>query len=276
MNPLETELRATLNERAADVPHSAVSRLRHADYRPRTHRLQPRIAVGGGVLTAGAATAAILSLTGGAAPAFAGWSAQPTQPSAAQLATVEQTCQQQIPIKGLPLALSDTRGPFTFRIYADDTQMVDCEVGPGFTHSSGFSSDGPIAPPAGQVKLGGAHVTLPSGSSYAFSQGAVGAGVSGVTLKLSDDTTVTATVQNGWYVAWWPGSADLVSADVQTDSGTHTQAFHTKSCDAECGGTDTTGSQGTHPPSVVSINGFDNGGSAQGSGSGSASSSSAP
>jgi hypothetical protein len=260
MNPLETELRATLRERAADVPPAAVSRLRHADYRPRTHRLQPRIAVGGGVLTAGAATAAILSLTSGASTAFAGWSAQPTKPSAAQLATVEQACQQQIPIKGLPLALSDTRGPFTFRIYANATQMADCTVGPSFTHSSGFSSDGPLAPPAGRVKLGGAQVTLPNGNSYSFAQGSVGDGVTGVTLNLSDGTTVTATVQNGWYVAWWPGSAELSSADVQTASGTHSQAFQPKVCTGDCGGTDTTGAPGTHPPSVISITGFDGGG----------------
>ena len=36
-----------------------------------------------------------------------------------------------------------------------------------------------------------------------------------------------ATIQNGWLVAWWPGSAQLVSAQVTTATGTSTQAFDT-------------------------------------------------
>lgn len=37
--------------------------------------------------------------------------------------------------------------------------------------------------------------------------GTVGAGVSGVTFELRDGTEVKATVGNGWYLAWWPGSS---------------------------------------------------------------------
>ena len=38
-----------------------------------------------------------------------------------------------------------------------------------------------------------------------------------------------ATIQNGWLVAWWPGSAQLVSARVTTATGTSTQTFDTRS-----------------------------------------------
>jgi hypothetical protein len=189
-------------------------------------------------------TAAVLSLTGGASTAFAGWTAQPTKPTTAQIADAERVCSAQIPIKGLPLVLSDTRGPFTFRIYANSDTMTDCTVGPSFTHTSGLNSDGPIAPPAGQAKLGVAHVTTRDGKAYSFSQGAVGDGVTGVTLHLADGSTVTATVQGGWYVAWWPGSTEFSSADVTTASGTHTQAFHEKPCPAgaDCQATEDGGS----------------------------------
>ena len=32
-----------------------------------------------------------------------------------------------------------------------------------------------------------------------------GSGVTGANLTLTDGTVVTATVQNGWVIAWWPG-----------------------------------------------------------------------
>lgn len=38
--------------------------------------------------------------------------------------------------------------------------------------------------------------------------GSVGRGVSGVTFILRDGTKVKATVGHGWYLAWWPGTAD--------------------------------------------------------------------
>jgi hypothetical protein len=43
-------------------------------------------------------------------------------------------------------------------------------------------------------------------------------------------TEVTATVRNGWAVAWWPGSHQLTSAQLTTASGTQTQAFPLSPC----------------------------------------------
>jgi hypothetical protein len=39
---------------------------------------------------------------------------------------------------------------------------------------------------------------------------------------------VQTTIQNGWMVAWWPGSANVTSAQVTTASGTSTQDFRTQ------------------------------------------------
>jgi hypothetical protein len=54
--------------------------------------------------------------------------------------------------------------------------------------------------------------------------GAVGAGVSGVTLVLADGQRVEATVKSNWYTAWWPGvsshDAYPVSILVTTATGT--------------------------------------------------------
>jgi len=43
---LESDLRAVLRSRAADVPASAVARLTHLDYHPRTRGLRPPLAAG--------------------------------------------------------------------------------------------------------------------------------------------------------------------------------------------------------------------------------------
>src|SRR5439155_14702238 len=54
--------------------------------------------------------------------------------------------------------------------------------------------------------------------------------VSAAILMLDDGTRVTTTVQNGWAVAWWPGSHQLTSAQLTTASGTETQMFPASPC----------------------------------------------
>jgi hypothetical protein len=49
--------------------------------------------------------------------------------------------------------------------------------------------------------------------------------VSAATLALDDGSQVTATVENGWAVAWWPGAGHVAAAQLTTPSGTQTQTF---------------------------------------------------
>ncbi|HUA71119.1 MAG TPA: hypothetical protein VMA96_08565 [Solirubrobacteraceae bacterium] len=226
---LETELRAALRERAAEVPGSSIARLVHHDYRPRTRRLRPPVAIGALASAAGTvgAVAVVISLTAGASSAFAGWSATPTPPSPGQLAASRASCEGgQSPIAGLPLKLADTRGPFTFSVYASDTSSATCISGPSFTAVSGTMSSAPADVPAGQIMLSSSHQTDRGGQPFSFAEGRTGAGVSGVTLTLNDGTKVQATVGGGWFVAWWPGARDIKSADLATPTGTVTQTFN--------------------------------------------------
>ncbi len=129
---LEAALRAALHERAAAVPAGTIARLTHLDYHPRTRRLRPPLAIGAVASAAGAAgaVAVVISLTAGASSAFAGWTATPTPPTPGQLAAAGADCQTQSPIAGLPLELTDTRGPFTFSIYANSQSSASCIKGP--------------------------------------------------------------------------------------------------------------------------------------------------
>jgi hypothetical protein len=64
-----------------------------------------------------------------------------------------------------------------------------------------------------------------TGPEVTFVIGDAGAAVSALTLDLSDGTNVGATVQNGYYAAWWPSDSSLASAQVTSPAGVTTLAF---------------------------------------------------
>jgi hypothetical protein len=233
---LESELRAALHARAAHVPGAAVARLTGVDYRPRTRRLGQPLALGALASTAAGAgaLAVVVSLGAGASNALAGWTSQPTKPAPGQLAGARASCEaSQSPIAGLPLKLADTRGPFTFSIYANSHSSATCIKGPSFMAISGSMATSAVDVPDGQIVVSSFHSTAGGpnthtsfprrGPAYSFAEGRTGAGVSGVTLVLDDGSKVQATVGGGWFVAWWPGALEVNAAEVTTPAGVATQ-----------------------------------------------------
>jgi hypothetical protein len=215
----------------------------------------------GGLATAGVAAGAlaIYSLGAGASSAFAGWTPNPTPATPGQLAGARASCEaSQSPIAGLPLKLADTRGPYTFSIYADSNSSAACINGPSFTAVTGNVASAAINVPAGQVLLSTSHRTDRGGNRFSFADGRAGAGVSGVTLTLDDGTNVQATVGGGWFVAWWPGGQQIKSAELTTPTGTVAQTFNL-SPEIPCGsGACTSGSSAVgngHPAGGFTISG---------------------
>jgi hypothetical protein len=246
---LESELRSALRARAQELPAGAGARVRANDYRPRTRDLRPPVAAGV-LATAAAVAAAVLLIDLGpqTSAAFAGWTPTPTRASAAQVAGATDDCTSRLRdfsagsakamraarIKDLPTisemspVLTDTRGPFTFVIYSGaHNSNGTCISGPNFTSLSTRSSGGVPAAPAGKVVAFFQAHTAHAGDAYSFVEGHAGAGVTAATLILGDGSHVQTTIQDGWLVAWWPGSAQLTSALVTTASGTTTQTFDT-------------------------------------------------
>lgn len=224
----EFDLRTALRERASLVPTASVSRLTGVEYHPRRSRLRPPVAIGATATAAAAAGAAalIVSLSAGAGNAFAGWTPKPTVPAPGQIGAASAACQaSQSPIAGLPLKLADTRGPFTFSIYADSQSSATCIKGPSFTSASGSMASQAVSVPNGQIQLMSS-TSERAGQAFSFADGRTGAGVRAVTLTLDDGTSVQATVGNGWYLAWWPSGHAVKSAQVTTPSGLSTQMFH--------------------------------------------------
>lgn len=216
---LEYDLRETLADQAARFSPGASARLRALDYHPRLRRLPSRPVLGALGLSGAAVVAGAAVLLGSsAAPAFAGWKASPTTALPGQLAAAEQNCGTS---PGTPV-LSDTRGPYTASIYADGST---CLAGNGITISSSNNGGAGSSTPAGTIKLNGVGQSDSDGNALTMVDGPIGAGVTGVNITRSDGSEIQATVQNGWYLAWWPGSERAVTAHVTTGAGISTQSF---------------------------------------------------
>ena len=159
-----------------------------------------------------------------------------------------------IPATGWQPVLTDTRGPFTLMILRSAGASATCFNGPSFTtiaanntQSSGGASEhvlsgsSTVGSGAGSSQsstsvmgLGGngagpigpatqSHLLTSGGQPYTFVQGQVVSGVTGVTLVRSDRSNVQATVADGSFVAWWPGSAGATSAQITSSAGVATQ-----------------------------------------------------
>ena len=219
---LEQHLREALSQRAAQLDPGSIARLRAIDYHPRRRRIRKLPAIGAlGATGIAAVVAAIVTLGSSAAPAFAGWQPTPTSPAPGQLAQAAQACGQNL---GSPV-LTDSRGPYTASIYADATTSDVCLSGNGVSISSRSTSVAPASVAAGQIQRDGGGTRDSAGNALTIVDGRTGAGVTAVTIDRSDGSSVQATVANGWYVAWWPGTVAATKAEVTTTSGTSAVAF---------------------------------------------------
>ena len=250
---VEHELRLALAARAAELPSEASRRLLAADYRPRSGLERPALAVGGVTAVAGAVVAVWLVGLGTDTPrAFAGWSATPSAHAGNRVRQVREACSSRLPTSariehaqktvsgpkkawpipriaagGWHLVLVDTRGPYTMILFtaAHGAAELSCFSGRQLASLGGsFATHPPPSVPAGHVSIvsSGSTTTPPAEGSHHFSQvvGRTGPGVTGVTLTLRSGTRVTATLANGWFLAWWPGTQRGTATDVTTAKGT--------------------------------------------------------
>src|SRR6185437_10671274 len=118
-------------------------------------------------------------------------SPKPTKAAPGQLAAAAAACQHsQSSVAGLPLALADTRGPFTFAVYANSESTASCIQGPSFVLLSESQASSPVNIPADRVMLSSMRRSERGGHAFGFTYGRTGTGVSAVTLVLDDGTKV--------------------------------------------------------------------------------------
>ncbi len=257
---LEAELISAFRARAATLPTDASERLRSVDYQPRRHHRAAPAALGATAVGAAAAGAALVIALGGAAPAYAGWSAAPTAASSSPSSQADQTClgvlSSDQPADGelgsgswQPL-LTDVRGPFTVALYQNDSAYMGCFTSSSFTQVTQVSSDGDTS--NGVLKFSGSgsdgpsqglstvtvagttsgdlqnivqsHLSTADGP-YTLIDGRVASGVTAVTLVLANGQDVVATTADGWLLAWWPSDAAATSSLVTNASGTTSETL---------------------------------------------------
>jgi hypothetical protein len=204
-------------------------------------------------MVAGAVVAAALvGLSTDTPRAFAGWSATPTAPKGDQVRKAQDGCMAQLPTSAgiehrqetasgphrrwpIPsitasswrTVVIDTRGPYTMILLAAAHGAAELSCFSGHRPISlggSFGTHPPPPVPAGHISIvSSGSTTIPPGEgSQHFSQlvGRTGPGVTGVTLRLSNGTRVTASLANGWFLAWWPGTQRGTSTEVTTSMGT--------------------------------------------------------
>lgn len=247
----ESELRSAFAARLEMLSPEREARLRAFDYRSRAGRHRGvRTAIGAGATAlVGGVVVAIVMLSSGASVAE-GWTAVPSAPSAAAVAAATAACNWVNDRNGPPVlrgtpVLTDGRGSYTAAIYVDGHTTHIC-ISNGQHEATGIATNGRIlsieaAPGPGQLGLpsggGGSAPGFPGslgqeGDVY----GLAGREVSAVTFEFADRGAVEATVQNGWYFAWWPGDSRPSSVRVTTSTGTSSSPMSGPACVPETTG----------------------------------------
>lgn len=208
-----------------------------------------RYGVAAGAVAA-AATAVVLELGGQGAPArptrplaanvLAAWTAQPTAANQAQVSAAENGCSatfdqssnaQSDPTAkmGPPLpagpwspALVDTRGNLTFALYSNGSDWMACLEDPSFVLLSPLGGTGRTQVAETSAVLDVMSNRGADGDPYTVAVGRAGSAVTGVGLRRTDGSVVTATVGDGHFIAWWPGDDGVGALSVTTSGGTHT------------------------------------------------------
>jgi hypothetical protein len=170
--------------------------------------------------------------------ALAAWTAQPTPANRAQVSAAEDYCSASFAQAGAsqPAAvqkfpppqaggpwrpmLVDTRADLTLTLYSDGTHWVSCLEGPSFLSINSIDAPGEPSVTDSSASLDKVSIRQVSGAVYTVAVGRIGSAVTGVGLRRSDGSVVTATVGNGRFIAWWPQGDGVTALSVNTNTGT--------------------------------------------------------
>lgn len=198
---LEEELGTTLAARASTLPPGVAARVRAIDYHPRQRRRALPIGLAAGAAGAATVGTVLAVALGGAAPAYAGWSATPTSSTPASSAPPDCLSSLANAPAGSGTStgsgtwqslLSDVRGPFTVTLLQNSTSYATCFTGPSFTEINRISA--PSSGSGGLEQSGSLSVSSQSANGGA-SQATGGLG-SRVSLEMTSSGDLNQILQN--------------------------------------------------------------------------------
>jgi hypothetical protein len=163
------------------------------------------------------------------------WQAAPFAIDPAIVAAAEQTCRDprmgMMPQAGMPLVLADVRGGnYLYLKFAAGGNEAECFVQRDangiLTSQGGGSSSGGNAQPAlapTEIQLGGSGSQSSGnapGQTTSFASGRAGGAVMAVEIVLSNGRSIQASLNGGWFAAWWPSGDSARRARGYDASGT--------------------------------------------------------
>jgi hypothetical protein len=153
------------------------------------------------------------------------WQAVPFVVDPTIVARAERVCRDAdvLPDKAEQLVLADARGGnFVFLMFANGFNDGQCSVerqadGVFINQGGGGSFGGnlrAVVPPNGLEFAGSGSESVPRAPGQpnelrSYATGRVGAGIAVVEVVLTDGSSLQATVDNGWFAAWWPTAAEV-------------------------------------------------------------------
>ena len=189
-----------------------------APKKTRSLRLGVRVAL---VVAAVTALVVAIPFFGGGQNAYAGWTAYPAALSSGQQSTVARQCQawaeDSITKAPTQVVLSERRGDIGLALLSGpDGLLVTCQqtLGGSGEPSGGSSETYLTDVPArdGILSDGGSGFSEDDGEPiFRVVSGRVGADVTGVVVHTEEQGDVTATVEDEYFTAWWPGPPETTS-----------------------------------------------------------------
>jgi len=180
--------------------------------------------------------------------AFAGWTATPTSTDPAVAEVVEDACrnllqhpaddpnfermydeEQRRKISAwpdpatLPLVAQDHRGEVILAFFTDGHIYADCTIQQNGERGYGAIGLGELeGGPFGPLRVVGGMIAEGSSDGVPPLRSVIGEAapdVASVIIEREDGEPVTATVRGGYFLAWWPSSADIVRITAYDEEG---------------------------------------------------------
>lgn len=179
------------------------------------------------------AAAGSIALTSGpsASRAYATWNPTPTPVTGAAAQAAANQCREFLHLGAdQRLIVTERRGIYSYTALAGSDSLWSCLLSPsedgglvgGGGGGSGFGH--PLEQPNGSqvVVLGGASDGAHDRDSYVSDIGRNGPDVTGIDVRMPDGTEVKATVTDGWWTFWAPGTRQPRQITVHRADGTST------------------------------------------------------
>jgi hypothetical protein len=194
-------------------------------------RRRRRASVGAGALGGSIAAVAVLAVsvvTGGSA-AYADWTAAPSPATTKQSVAFANDCAESwaspTTVGNDDIILGEWRGDAQIALVKNGQSVLMCSgvdpnvpVGWERLYDPAVSTE--AAPTSNGLRIYGIETSGDGADGYSYDVGRVGSDVTGVDVRTSKGV-VQASVKDGWFVAWWPGTnqADAKVLDVHLRDG---------------------------------------------------------